>query len=190
MRRTKPHSARSAQRAALSLELARYRYQRGAPAAAQELLGLPPPTHSPHPDAALIARQRLYAQLLLAQGRHEQAAEVLRDTFNAADYDSWAGYYDLGVALVQSGQAPQGLTVLNRVGSIASDSLPLLRLRDRSNLTLARHFLEAGQGATAIPLFGRIDSAGPDSASALLGLGWPGWHRRARHSRRLRSATK
>jgi tetratricopeptide (TPR) repeat protein len=165
-------AANQVQRAALSLELAQYRYERGALAAAQELLGVPQVPRGPHPDPALTARQRLYSMLLLAQGRQEPAAEVLRDTFNAADYDSWVCYYNLGVSLIQSGQAPQGLTVLNRVGSLATDSPLLRRLRDHANLVLARHFLEAGQGATAIPVFGRIDSAGPDSASALLGLGW------------------
>jgi hypothetical protein len=164
--------ANRAQRAALSLGLAQYRYQRGEPAAAQALLGEPQAPRGPHPDPALTARQDLYSMLLLAQGRYEPAAEMLRGAFNNADYDSWVHYYNLGVSLIQSGQAPQGATVLNRVGSINSDSLPLQRLRDHANLVLARHFLEAGQGATAIPLFGRIDSAGPDSASALLGLGW------------------
>jgi len=165
-------AANHLQRDTVSLELARYRYQRGEPAAAQDLLGVPQAPRGPHPAAALTARQDLYSMLLLAQGRYEPAAEVLRSAFNNADYDSWVHYYNLGVSLIQSGQAPQGATVLNRVGSLVSDSPVMRRLRDHANLVLARHFLEAGQGATAIPLFGRIDSGGPDSASALLGLGW------------------
>ena len=160
------------QRAVLNLDLAQYYYQRGELAVARELLGAPEVPRPPRPDAALAARQSLYSMVLLAQGHLEQAAEVLRQTFNAADYESWVRYYNLGVALIQNGQAPQGLTVLNRIGSLGSNSPLVRRLRDHANLVLARHFLEAGQGATAIPLFGRIESAGPDSASALLGLGW------------------
>lgn len=165
-------AATRGQRTALGFELAQYRYRRGELAAAQLLLGVPKAPHGLRPEPELTARQGLYSMLLLAQGRSEQAAEVLRDTFNTADYESWVHYYNFGVALINSGQVPQGVTVLNRVGSVATDSRLLRRLCDRANLALARHFLESGQGATAIPVFGRIDSTGPESASALLGLGW------------------
>lgn len=171
-RATPELAATRTQRASLSLDLAQCRYEHGEPAVALALLGVPDAPLGPHPDVSQIARQRLYSMLLLAQGRYEEAAEVLRDTFNAADYESWGSYYNLGAALVLSGQVPQGLTVLNRVGDLSSNSPLLQRLRDHANLVLARRFLESAQGATAIPVFGRISSAGPDSGSALLGLGW------------------
>lgn len=165
-------AATRAQRAALGLDLAQYRYERCDLSPALDLLGAPQASHGPQPDPALTARQGLYSMLLLAEGRQEQAAEVLRDTFNAADYESWVRYYNLGVSLVRSGRITEGLTALNRVGSLAGGSPRIRYLRDHANLVLARYFLEAGQGATAIPVFGRIDSTGQESASALLGLGW------------------
>jgi tetratricopeptide (TPR) repeat protein len=159
-------------RFALGLRLAQYRYRHGELAAAAALLEPLQPADKSRSGAERSAWQDLYARVLLAQQRYEEAAEVLKDTPNEADFDSWLRYSNYGVALVQAGQVQQGLTVLDRVGSIIAADLPQLRLRSRANLMLARYFLAAQQGATAIPLFGRIESEGPYSGSALLGLGW------------------
>ncbi len=80
--------------------------------------------------------------------------------------------YNLGIALIQSGQEKQGLDVLNELGSLALDNNGLLALKDKTNLKLAYHYLDKGNAKQAQKYFERVRLDGPYSNRALLGAGW------------------
>jgi tetratricopeptide (TPR) repeat protein len=114
----------------------------------------------------------LQSRVLLAQRRFSDAGNVLQRLDINADFESYVRYYNLGVALIKDGRTGQGATILDRIGSIASSNESLKALSDKANLVLGVHFLQAQQGATAIPILGRVRLRGPFSNSALLNLGW------------------
>jgi hypothetical protein len=114
----------------------------------------------------------LACRILLAQGRLAEAARLLRTADTISDYDAYVRYYNLGVALVTSGDVGQGLTVLERLGSALSSSPKITALSDRANLAAGMHFLKLQQGATAIAILERMHSEGPYSSLGLLNLGW------------------
>ncbi|MEW6167143.1 MAG: tetratricopeptide repeat protein [Pseudomonadota bacterium] len=150
------------------LRIAEFEYQRGywaeARATLQRLRGS-------LPQSLLADWQDLLSRVLMAEGRYGEAAEILA-LLNESDAESPYSRYNFGVALIKDGRAPQGQTVLDRVGRLNPTDLEELALRDRANLSLGWHFLQSQQGGTAKPLFARVRVEGPFSNRALLGLGW------------------
>ncbi len=108
----------------------------------------------------------------MAQGRFDEANGLLKATAIGADFESYVRYYNLGVALITDGLVPQGLTVLDRIGTVVSTDRDMLALSDSANLVLGSYLLQHGQGATAIPVLERIQIRGRYSDRALLDLGW------------------
>ncbi len=154
----------------LKRDIAALYYRRGNYRAADNALGDPPLRSR---AAALLAWQDVKSQLLLAQGRMNEALAVLRAVEPEAGYSGYVRYFNLGIAALASGNVAQGLTVLTRVGDMAGTNDPLMTaLSDRANLTAGAHFLHQGQGATAIPLLEKVHDQGVDSNTALLDLGW------------------
>lgn len=115
--------------------------------------------------------QDLMSRVLMAQGRYNEAVEVLTSLDNAGRQSPYTRF-NLGVALINDGRAPQGRDVLDRIGRMRVATLDDLALRDKANLTLGWHFLHNQLGGSAKPIFGRVRSEGPYSNRALLGLGW------------------
>lgn len=122
------------------------------------------------PNQLLIDWQDLQSRVLLAQGRYGEAADILTQA-SSGDMTNFMRY-NLGVALINDGRVGQGVNVLDRVGRLSPTDSDSLALRDKANLTLGYHFLRTQQGGTAVPIFGRVRTAGPYSNRALLGLGW------------------
>src|SRR5690606_19449874 len=87
---------------------------------------------------------------------------------------SWLQFarFNLGVALIRSNRLEEGARWLDMVGSIVTGDGELLALKDKANLALAFARLQAGQPEQAMPLLLRVRLNGPQSARALLGLGW------------------
>jgi len=115
--------------------------------------------------------QDLLSRVLMAQGRYNEAVSVLTNLDNASKQSQYTRY-NLGVALINDGRAPQGRDLLDRVGRMRVMTLEDLALRDKANLTLGWHFLHNQLGGSAKAIFGRVRSEGPYSNRALLGLGW------------------
>src|SRR5262245_35907160 len=107
--------------------LARIGYQRGHyEQAARNLARIASPL-----SADLEPERRLLeSNVLMALGRYADAAAALR-TWD--DESSWAAYarFNLGVALVRSGDATQGRMLLESVGTGAAGSEEQRSLRDR-----------------------------------------------------------
>jgi tetratricopeptide (TPR) repeat protein len=147
--------------------LARIGYQRGYYDQAWDSLRkidgmLPGPLES--------ERRLLEANVLMAQGRYSDAAEVLR----SAPADDWGTYarFNLGVALVRSGDAVEGQRWLEAVGTMPAVSDEQLSLRDRANLALGFARLQQREAEPAVAALTRVRLDGPFTNRALLGLGW------------------
>lgn len=121
-------------------------------------------------------RQMLTAEVLMDQGRFDEAREALA-AWPTRGTGTWADYaeYNLGVALVRLGRVAEGAAMLDRLGArepsrAASDAS--VALRDRANVALGYAWLQAGAPAEAKPPLQRVRLNGPFSSKALLGVGW------------------
>ena len=147
--------------------LARIGYQRGYyDQAWDNLLRI----DSTLPGSLESERRLLEANVLMAQGRYADAAAVLRD----APADDWGAYarFNLGVALVRSGDPGEGQRWLEAVGTMPAVSDEQLSLRDRANLALGFARLQQREAEPAVAALTRVRLDGPFTNRALLGLGW------------------
>jgi tetratricopeptide (TPR) repeat protein len=148
--------------------LARIRYNRGDTSGASTALArigdsLPGSLSAPSID--------LEARVLLDLDRPEEAASLLAK----ADLEGgWRffGWYNLGVALVQSNQSVQGQEYLDRVGQARVKGPELVSLKDRANLALGFARLADGDSEGARQALNRVSLEGPYTTRALLGAGW------------------
>ncbi len=148
--------------------LARIGYQRGYYDQAWENLQK---IRGTLPGSLDSEKRLLSANVLMAQGRYADAASVLSA---AGVDDDWAAFaqYNLGVALVRSGDVTQGQRWLEAVGSMPAVTDEERSLRDRANLALGYAMLQTREPEPAIAALTRVRLDGPFTNRALLGLGW------------------
>jgi tetratricopeptide (TPR) repeat protein len=148
--------------------LARIGYQRGYYDEAWQSLQK---IHGTLPGSLESERRLLSANVLMAQGRYADAASVLSAA--GAD-DDWAAFaqFNLGVALVRSGDVAQGQRWLEAVGTMPAVTEEERSLRDRANLALGYAMLQAREAEPAMTALTRVRLDGPFTNRALLGLGW------------------
>jgi tetratricopeptide (TPR) repeat protein len=122
------------------------------------------------PGSLESERRLLEANVLMAQKRYADAAAVLR----SAPADDWGAYarFNLGVALVRSGDPVEGQRWLEAVGTMPAVSDEQLSLRDRANLALGFARLQQREAEPAAAALARVRLDGPFTNRALLGLGW------------------
>src|SRR4030067_2506552 len=113
----------------------------------------------------------LRAQIYMANGKFADAAKILRELQGADSYKGFAAY-NLGVALIKSGQEQQGLDQLDKAGRISGDDDVALSIRDKANLALGYRLMDARQPELARQYLDRVRLSGPFSNKALLGSGW------------------
>jgi len=148
--------------------LGRIGYQRGyyeqAWSSLQKIRG-------PLPGSLEPERRLLAANVLMAQGRFAEAATLLQ---SAGDDDDWAAFarFNLGVALVRSGDVAGGQRWLELVGTMPAATDEQLSLRDRANLALGFAMLQQRAADPAAAALARVRLDGPFTNRALLGLGW------------------
>jgi tetratricopeptide (TPR) repeat protein len=116
-------------------------------------------------------RYMLLAQLMMRQGRYDEAIAALSSWRGAPDWTAYA-QFNLGVALVRKGRLAEAIGYLNRVGTIQTRGEELLALRDKANLALGFALLQGQRAAEAKPVLERVRLEGPYSSKALLGVGW------------------
>lgn len=149
-------------------ELARQRFERGeydrAAAALNRTTGL-------LPYELEQRRPLLQAQILMAQNKNAEAAALLKGFAPIQQQEPYSRY-NIGVALIRSGDLLGGAGMLDSVGTMPAPNEEMLALRDQANLAMGYGFLRADQGATARPLFKRVRLDGALSNLALLGAGW------------------
>jgi len=148
--------------------LARIGYQRGyydqAWSSLQRIRGTLPGKLEPE-------RQLLAANVLMAQQHFREAADLLAGW---SDPSGWSNYarFNLGVALVRSGDVEHGRQLLETVGSMPASKEEQRALRDRANLALGFVLLQQHQAEPAVLALSQVRLDGPFSSRALLGLGW------------------
>jgi hypothetical protein len=113
----------------------------------------------------------LRAQILMAVGRNEEAARILRGILKAPGLKGFSGY-NLGIALIRDGKEQEGRRCLDRTGLIHGDSPAARAIKDKSNLVLGSKLLEERHLEPARLVLDRVHLSGPFSNRALLGSGW------------------
>jgi hypothetical protein len=116
-------------------------------------------------------RYMLLAQLMMREGRYDDAIAALSNWHGAPDWTAYA-QFNLGVALVRKGRLAEAITFLDRVGTMQTRGAELLALRDKANLALGFALLQSERPAEAKPILQRVRLEGPYSSKALLGVGW------------------
>jgi len=148
--------------------LAKIWYQRGYIVESQGALNN---IQSELPEILAAERRMLQAQILIDAQQHDQAIAVLKDWPRK---DSWANYakFNLGVAMVRSGQVDAAAALLDELGDLEPQNEEMSSLRDKANLALGYAFLQDGQPLKAKRPLNRVRLEGPFSNKALLGMGW------------------
>ncbi|MDJ0701172.1 MAG: tetratricopeptide repeat protein [Woeseiaceae bacterium] len=123
------------------------------------------------PDNLRREALMLEAQMMIDEGQYDQAIAALTSWKGKTEWSKYARF-NLGVALVRSGQVDAAKEVLDDLGDLDPFNEELSSLRDKANLALGYALLQDGQPRAAKPLLQRIRLEGPFSNKALLGVGW------------------
>ena len=115
--------------------------------------------------------QMAQAQLYIDSGQYDKAIAMLREWKGKTEWASYAKF-NLGVALVRSGNVEAASDILDELGDIDPFNEELTSLRDRANLALGYSLLQDGQPLAAKAPLQRVRLEGPFSNKALLGVGW------------------
>jgi len=148
--------------------LAKIWKQRGYLDKSQEALGYLGDTL---PDNLWREAQMLQAQLYIDNAQYDRAIAMLQAWEGKTEWASYAKF-NLGVALVRSGQVDAASRILDELGGIDPFNEELTSLRDRANLALGYSLLQDGQPLAAKKPLQRVRLEGPFSNKALLGVGW------------------
>jgi hypothetical protein len=148
--------------------LAKIRYQRGFLPEAEDAIArigrnLPPDLEE--------ERALLHANVLLARGDYLAASDLLK----ALSASTGAGLYarfNLGVAMVKSGDFEGGISWLDEVGRAPGPNEEVRNLRDKANVALGFAALQDNRPETARSALERVRLSGMLSNKALLGFGW------------------
>ena len=104
-------------------------------------------------------------------GQFSKAAEILK---TLQEEKRLQGYvqYNLGIALIQSGNDVEGMQVLDQLGLMETSDEGIIALKDKTNLKMAYRYLDRKDAENALKYFERVRLDGPFSNQALLGAGW------------------
>ena len=152
--------------------LAKIRYQRGLPAQAEAALAR---IEGPLPAALAEEHVLLRAQLLMARRDFAAAANALGRLADAQPPragPSLFARFNLGVALVRSGDVARGSALLDEIGRAPADNEEQRSLRDRANLALGVAALQEQRTDDAARFLARVRLDGLHANKALLGFGW------------------
>ncbi len=123
------------------------------------------------PDSIRDDIEFLRANVYLAEGRSEAAADILQKLRNSKEFGGFASY-NLGIAYLQAGRRQEAIEQLDRAGTFDSKDEAELAIRDKANLVVGSILIDTDDFATAIPYFNRVRLDGPFSNQALLSSGW------------------
>ena len=113
----------------------------------------------------------LRAQILMANGRYAEAADILQDIQGVKSLEGFSTY-NLGIALIKDGKEAEGREYLDLTGRLNSKDPLTLAIKDKSNLVLGSKLLEEKKFESAKQILDRVRLSGPFSNRALLGSGW------------------
>ena len=148
--------------------LAKIRYQRGFLPEAEEAIArvenhLPPELEE--------QRGLLKANLLMARSDFAGAAAVLGTMTGNKEAGQYARF-NLGVALIRSGDAAAGNALLDELGRAPAANEEYRSLRDRANVALGYAALQDNRAEAARTYLERVRLTSMHANKALLGFGW------------------
>ncbi len=148
--------------------LAKIRYQRGLlPEASKALARIEHRLPAPLEDD----RRLLQANVLMALGDNAGASKILTPIAGPRGEDLYARY-NLGVALIRSGDAAHGTNLLDDLGRQTMPDEESRALRDKANVALGFAALKANKPQDARTYLQRVRLQGIEANAALLGFGW------------------
>ncbi len=148
--------------------LAKIRWQRGLPKEAEEAIVK---IEGKLPEGIEEDRGLLHANLLLGRQDFAGAVTVLRGMTPTTQASHFARF-NLGVALVKSGDVAGGSALLDEVGRMPGANEEQRSLRDRANVALGFAALQDGRGDDARAVLQRVRLQSLQANKALLGFGW------------------
>ena len=116
-------------------------------------------------------REHLYANVLMHQGRFDEAIRLLATARGSSIWTAYARF-NLGVALVRKDRLAQADPFLTGVGTVNASTPEMIALKDRANLALGFAYLQAKNPQQARIALERVRLNGPYSNKALLAIGW------------------
>lgn len=116
-------------------------------------------------------KEHLLTNLYIRQQEYGMAAEAAGRIKSKSIWHPYSAY-NLGVALVKSGENEQGRNWLNRAAKYDSTNQEVQALLDSTHLALGLNALRQRNAEEAIDNFVKIRLSGPLSNKALLGTGW------------------
>jgi hypothetical protein len=116
-------------------------------------------------------REHLYANVLMRQGRYDEAIRLLATARGSSIWTAYARF-NLGVALVRKDRLAQADPFLTGVGTVNASTPEMVALKDRANLALGFAYLQAKNPQQARIALERVRLNGPYSNKALLAIGW------------------
>lgn len=123
------------------------------------------------PERVRPEEQFLRARVYMELGRFEEAVALLRDLKGESRLEGFVEF-NLGIALLKSGDTERGVRELTALGKERSSDPAKQALYDKTNLLLGTYLMDAGKLELARPYFDRVQLEGPFSNRALLGAGW------------------
>ena len=149
--------------------LAKIRYQRGFYAQAEEAIAR---IGDKLPRELEEERSLLQANLLLARADYAGAATLLNGYLADKKDPSFFTRYNLGVALIRSGEIERGSALLDELGRMPADNEEQRTLRDKANVALGFAALQGKRPEAARIVLERVRLRSLQSNKALLGFGW------------------
>ncbi len=116
-------------------------------------------------------RNNMLANIHLREKDFPLAMKRLQSLAQHPDWEVYARY-NMGIALIKTGDAKQGREVLNQISDLDSSIPEFKALRDKTNIALGYAHIRENQPDIAIKYFSKVRLHGPLSAKALLGSGW------------------
>lgn len=151
------------------LALAGIYHERGFDEQAQQLLSR---IDGPLPQQQEDERLLLQSTLLLRQGRHGEAAQLLA-TYSRDSLERRYALYNLSMAHLRQGREAVGRALLIPLAQAPlEEDGESAALRDKANIALGYSYLRKEEFAQARPWFQQVRLHGPFASQALLGLGW------------------
>jgi hypothetical protein len=148
--------------------LAKIRYQRGLLAEAEDAVDR---IRAPLPADLEVDHVLLKGNLLMQRGDFQGAASILRPLASGENANLYARY-NLGVALIKSGDVALGSQMLDEIGVAPAKSEEFRSLRDKANVALGFAALQNKEPERAKVYLERVRLSGMMANKALLGYGW------------------
>jgi hypothetical protein len=113
----------------------------------------------------------LKANIDMALGKNADAAKILKDLQGEKSLEGFSTY-NMGIALLRSGNEKSGRDFLDKAGHILSDDPATLAIKDKANLVFGEKLLADNNYNAAKEVLDRVRLIGPFSNRALLSSGW------------------